>query len=80
MRLLFDDLYLHTILLHCAHEQKAQGVRLIGVANKNAILRHSWALPNDSKHNRASFFDDLQFGCAYESLRSLDLKIWKFLC
>ena len=54
MRSLVGDLYVHT-MLHCAHEQKAQGVQLIGVANKNAVLRHLWALPNDSKHNRASF-------------------------
>ena len=47
-------------MLRCAHahEQKAQGVRLIGVANKNAVLRRSWALSNDLKHNGASFFDD----------------------
>ena len=29
-------------------------MRLIGVA-KNAVLRHSWILPNDSKHNGAGF-------------------------
>ena len=34
------------------------GVRLIGVANKTHFLRRSWALPNDSKHNEASFFDN----------------------
>ena len=27
----------------------------IGVANKNAVLRCSWALSNDLKHNEASF-------------------------
>ena len=54
MRSLVDDLYLHTMLYY-AHAQKAQGVWLICVANKNAVLRCSWALPNDSKHNGASF-------------------------
>ena len=34
---------------------RKQGVRLIGVANKNAVLWHAWALPNDLKHNGASF-------------------------
>ena len=28
---------------------------LIGVANKMQYLRRSWTLPNDSKHNEASF-------------------------
>ena len=47
------DLYLHVhTMLRCAHEQKAQGVRLIGVANKKTVLWHLWALP---KHNGASF-------------------------
>ena len=27
----------------------------IGVANKTKHLRRSWTLPNDSKHNEASF-------------------------
>ena len=31
-----DDLYLRT-MLGCVHEQKAQGVRLTGVANKNTV-------------------------------------------
>jgi hypothetical protein len=31
------------------------GVRLIGVANKTQLLQRSWTLPNDSKHNLASF-------------------------
>ena len=43
-------------MLGCVHEQKAQG--LIGMANKNAVLRHSWALSNDFKHNEASFSTD----------------------
>ena len=30
-------------------------VVLIGVANKMQYLRRSWTLPNDSKHNEASF-------------------------
>ena len=42
-------------MLRCAYEQKAQGVRLIGVANKNVVLLCSGALPNDLKHNGASF-------------------------
>ena len=28
---------------------------MIGMANKMQYLRRSWALPNDSKHNEASF-------------------------
>ena len=62
MRLLVDDLYLHTMLC-CAHEQKAQGVQFTGVANKNAVLWRSWALPNDSKHN-ANFWRFRQLCCA----------------
>ena len=30
-------------------------VVLIGMANKKKYLQRSWALPNDSKHNEASF-------------------------
>ena len=45
-------------MLHSTHEQKVQGVRLIGVANKNAVLRHLWALPNDLKYNGVNFFDN----------------------
>lgn len=37
MGVLVDDLYLH-IILGCAHEQKAHWVRLMGVANKNAVF------------------------------------------
>ena len=43
-------------MLGCVHEQKAQG--LIGMANKNVVLRRLWAVPNDSKHNEASFSTD----------------------
>ena len=52
MCVLVDDLYLP---LNCAHEQKHTGVRLIGVANKMQRLQCLWALPNDLKHNEASF-------------------------
>ena len=30
-------------------------VVLTGMANKMQYLQHSWTLPNDSKHNEASF-------------------------
>ena len=33
-----DDLYLHITLHYCAHEQKAHGLQLIGVVNKNTVL------------------------------------------
>jgi hypothetical protein len=40
----------------CAHEQKAHGGAVDrGVAIKKQLLRGSWALPNDSKHNGANF-------------------------
>jgi hypothetical protein len=42
-------------MLSYVHEQKYMGVQLIGVANKTQFLQCSWALPNDSKHNEASF-------------------------
>jgi hypothetical protein len=35
--------------------KKHMGVWLIGVTKKMQFLRPSWALPNDSKHNVASF-------------------------
>ena len=48
----FDNLYPHTMLC-CVHEQKAQGVQVIGVSNKNAV--YLWALPNNWKYNEAGF-------------------------
>ena len=33
-----DDLYLHITLHYCAHEQKAHGLQLIGVVNKNTVF------------------------------------------
>ena len=51
---LVDDLYLRT-MPGCVHEQKAQGVQLVGVANKKAGLQCLWALPNYLKHNGANF-------------------------
>jgi hypothetical protein len=77
--LIVDDLYLHN-LLGCAHAYKHMGVRLIGVANKLPYLGRSWALPNDSKHDEAGFRRFWLIRCAYESLRCLDLEIWRFLC
>ena len=48
MQSLVDDHYLHVhTMLRCTHEQKAQGVQLIGIANKNAVLRRSWTIPNN---------------------------------
>ena len=51
MRSFVDDLYLHS-MLRCAREEST---RVIGATNKNIVLRHSWALPNNSKHNGANF-------------------------
>ena len=64
-----DDLYLPT-MLGCAHEQKAQGVWFIGVANKNAILR---ALPNNSNHNGVSFLTDL---LCLRVTQMINLNLW----
>ena len=50
-----NDLYLHITLNYCAPEQKVHGLQLIGVANKNQYLRHSWTLPSDLKHSETSF-------------------------
>ena len=33
-----DDLYLLNTLHYCAHEQKAHGLQLIGVVNKNTVF------------------------------------------
>ena len=33
-----DDLYLCITLHYCAHEQKAHGLQLIGVVNKNTVF------------------------------------------
>ena len=33
-----DDLYLHITLHYCVHEQKAHGLQLIGVVNKNTVF------------------------------------------
>ena len=33
-----DNLYLHITLHYCAHEQKAHGLQLIGVVNKNTVF------------------------------------------
>jgi hypothetical protein len=44
---------------------------------KTQHLRYSWALPNDSK----PIFRRLQrICCTYESLKCLDVQIWRFLC
>ena len=43
---------IYNIVLGCVHDQKAQWVLSIGVANKNA---RSWALPNNSKHSEDGF-------------------------
>ena len=55
------------------------GLVLIGVANKMKYLRRSWTLPNDSKHNEASFstisMDMLHLQVA-QMLRSPDLAIF----
>jgi hypothetical protein len=64
-------------MLGCAHEQKAHGVWLIGVANKMQFLRRSWALPNDSKYNMKQVLRRSRpIRCAYESLRRRDLAIF----
>ena len=41
-------------LLGGGYEQKVQG-GVVDMANKNAVLRRSWALPNNLKHNGARF-------------------------
>ena len=33
-----DNLYLHITLYYCVHEQKAHGLQLIGVVNKNTVF------------------------------------------
>jgi hypothetical protein len=57
------------------------GVRLIDVANKIPFLGHSWALPNNSKHNEAGFAmistDSLFLQVAQ---MPIDLEMWRFLC
>ena len=51
----------------------------IGVANKMKHLRCSWALPNDSKHNEASFstiLTDMLYLRVAQTPRSPDLAIF----
>ncbi len=55
------------------------GVQLIGVDNKTQFLRHLWALPNDSKHDEASFMTistDLLHLRVAQMPRSRDLAIF----
>ena len=71
----------------CAHEQKAYGlqqpeqVRSIGVANRNSLFV---TLVGCAKRNRSIlkpvFCQFRQVHCAYELLRCLDLKMWRFSC
>ena len=52
---------------------------LIGVANKTKHLRRSWTLPNDSKHNEASFSTistDMLYLQVAQTPRSPDLAIF----
>ena len=51
----------------------------IGVANKRQCLRHSWALPNDLKHTKASFsaiLTDTLYLRVVQMPRSSDLAIF----
>ena len=75
-------------MLRCAHEQKefggggGGGVRLLGVASKSKLLRRSWALPNDPKHNEVRFSTISTDYCAYESraqVPRINLEIWPLL-
>ena len=63
----------------CAWAESTWWEVLIGVANKMQYLRRSWTLPNDSKHNEASFStistDKLYLWVAQMS-RSPDLAIF----
>jgi hypothetical protein len=53
MRVLDDDLDLY--IMRCAHEQKAHGEGGVQAwPTKTQCLQCSWALPNNSKHNKVS--------------------------
>ena len=63
----------------CAWAESTWWVVLIGVANKMQYLWRSWALPNDSKHNEASFSTistDMLYLRIAQTPTSLDLAIF----
>ena len=62
-----------------AHAQHGlQWAESIGMAYKTQHLLCSWALPNDSKNNEASFLTNLlNFTSCSDGL---DVQIWRFLC
>ena len=45
----------YVYIFSCANDQKAHGLQLIGVANRNAVFETFMGLANDSKQNEASF-------------------------
>ena len=74
-----DDLYLHIVLNYCAHEQKAHGLQLIGMANKNSICDTRGTCQTIWSIVKPVFSQFRQFRCTYESLRWLDVLICWFL-
>ena len=63
----------------CAWTESTWWVELMGVANKMQYLRRSWTLPNDSKHNEASFSTistDMLYLRVTQTPRSPDLAIF----
>ena len=69
-----DNLYLH--LSYFAHEQKAHGLQVIGVANKNTVFV---TLVDLAKRIMKPIFRRFrQVRCIYGSFRCLGLAIWQF--
>ena len=65
-----------TTSYYCAHEQKAHGLQLIGVATKITVFVTLVDLAQ--RIVKAVFRWLLQVCCIVKSLRCLDLAIWQF--
>ena len=89
-RLHFDDLYLHVRMPgeFCTWAESTwPAVAWEGAVDRRGQQKHylwrSWAVPKESKHTHVSkpvFRRFQRIHCAYESLRCLDLEIWRFSC
>ncbi|MCG8621617.1 MAG: hypothetical protein MJE68_06400 [Proteobacteria bacterium] len=60
------------IVLGYANEQKALGGVVDRRGQQNAVFVTPWILPNDSKHNEVSFFEDFDGSSSVVLMRHSD--------
>ena len=78
--MLVDDLYLYSVMLGCVHVHKAHGDVVDRRGQQNTIWDACEPYEMIQSIMKQVFQRFRLIRCAYESLRCLDLEMWRFLC